>query len=51
MSKNREKPVDGEPNAGNHRVNFNTGKLSSGIYYYRIKAGGFVQEKHMQLIK
>lgn len=36
---------------GNHSVNFNAANLSSGIYYYQIKAGTFVTVKKMTLIK
>ena len=37
--------------AGNHEVIFNVNNLSSGIYYYQIKAGDFIQSKKMLLIK
>jgi hypothetical protein len=36
---------------GHHSVVFNATNLSSGIYFYRIKSGGFVQTKKMILIK
>jgi photosystem II stability/assembly factor-like uncharacterized protein len=38
-------------NAGSYIVNFNGSELSSGIYFYRIQAGSFVQVKRMGLIK
>ena len=38
---NEEKP------AGNYSVNFNASKLSSGVYYYRMKAGSFVETKKL----
>ncbi|MBK7981960.1 MAG: T9SS type A sorting domain-containing protein [Ignavibacteriae bacterium] len=37
--------------AGNHEVIFDASNLSSGIYYYQIKAGDFIQSKKMLLIK
>jgi hypothetical protein len=37
--------------AGNYSVNFNASELSSGIYFYRIKAGDFSQTKKLILMK
>ena len=42
--------------AGTYEVNFSTSggdasKLSSGIYYYQLKAGGYVETKKMVLVK
>ncbi len=37
--------------AGNYTVNFNAEGLSSGIYYYTLKAGNFVSTRKMILIK
>jgi hypothetical protein len=42
---NEEKP------AGKYNVTFNASKYSSGIYFYRIEAGGFSQIKKMVLLK
>jgi hypothetical protein len=42
---NEEKP------AGSYEVNFNASMLASGIYYYRLTAGTFVQIKKMILLK
>ncbi len=36
---------------GNHEVNFDASNLSSGLYIYKIQAGGFVQSKKMMLLK
>ena len=38
-------------NAGRYNIEFNGGNLSSGVYYYRIQAGEFMQVKKMVLIK
>jgi hypothetical protein len=37
--------------AGNFIVDFNASKLSSGVYFYRINAGGFTAVKRMILMK
>ena len=37
--------------AGVYEVDFNASKLSSGIYFYSITAGGFKQTKKMILAK
>ncbi len=36
---------------GYYEVNFNANALASGVYFYRIKAGDFVQTKKMILLK
>ncbi len=43
--------VDEEQAAGFHKVNFDAGKLSSGVYFYRLQAGSYVETKKMLLIK
>ncbi len=35
---------------GNHSVHFNGANLASGVYYYRIEAGGTVKTKKMVLV-
>ena len=37
--------------SGSHEYHFNASGLSSGVYYYRITAGGFVQTHKMILLK
>ncbi len=43
--------VDEYRNAGNYEIDFNASKLSSGVYFYRLQAGGFVQTNKMILMK
>ena len=43
--------VNGDENAGGHTVEFNASNLSSGIYFYQLKADGFSSVKKMMLVK
>lgn len=43
--------IDEKMNAGKHAVTFNASGLSSGMYFYRIEAGNFVQAQKMLLVK
>jgi hypothetical protein len=38
-------------NAGNYTVQWNAGSYPSGVYFYRIQAGTFVQTRKMILLK
>jgi len=40
-----------EQEAGSYEINFNAVKLSSGIYFYQLQAGDFIQTKKMILLK
>ena len=37
--------------AGNHEVQFDASRLSSGVYFYTLTAGSFVESKKMTLMK
>lgn len=43
--------VNRELSAGQYKVNFNGKDLPSGIYYYKIQAGEFIQTRKMLLVK
>ena len=43
--------VNEELSAGKHEVTFDATLFSSGIYFYRLKAAGFIQTKKMLLLK
>lgn len=37
--------------AGKHTINFEANELNSGIYFYQIRVGGFIQSKKMIILK
>ncbi|MCB0720932.1 MAG: T9SS type A sorting domain-containing protein [Ignavibacteriae bacterium] len=43
--------VNNELSAGRYEMEWNAGSYSSGIYFYRIEADGFVEVKRMTLVK
>ncbi len=43
--------VSGRQNPGSYSITFNAAGLPSGVYFYRLEAGGFVKMKRMLLLK
>jgi hypothetical protein len=43
--------VNGNMNAGSHEFNFDAKGLSSGVYFYTLQSGDFVETKKMNLVK
>ncbi|MHA2101584.1 MAG: T9SS type A sorting domain-containing protein, partial [Candidatus Kariarchaeaceae archaeon] len=43
--------VNGVREAGSYEIEFNANNFSSGIYYYKIASGNFVETKKMILLK
>jgi hypothetical protein len=43
--------VSGDFRSGLYQVSFNASRLNSGVYFYQLKAGAFVQTRRMLLLK
>ena len=43
--------INGEKQAGNYSVSFDATNIASGIYFYKLTAGNFVDTKKMALVK
>ncbi len=43
--------VNKEQKAGNYELNFNSSLLNSGIYFYKLQAGSYVETKKMTVLK
>jgi len=43
--------VNDEKESGTYREEFNINNLSSGVYFYKLEAGNFVDTKKMIIIK
>ncbi len=44
-------PVDKELPSGQHEVQFDASRLSSGVYFYKLESGNFVDVKKMMLLR
>jgi hypothetical protein len=43
--------VNGYQDAGSHEVRFDAGNLASGVYFYRLRAGAFVESMKLVLVR
>ncbi len=43
--------VNEQQSAGSYQATFNAVALASGVYFYRLQAGNFVETKKMMLVK
>lgn len=51
LGKEIETLVNGEKSVGNYSIKFDGSKFPSGIYFYRMQAGEFVETKKLTLLK
>ena len=51
LGKEVMKLVNENKQAGYHQVDFNASNFASGMYFYKIEAGSFVQTRRMMLLK
>ena len=51
LGREAAKLVNEKKEAGNYAVNFNASKLTSGLYFYQLKAGEFISTKKMIMIR
>ena len=51
LGRKLETILNEEKQPGNYKIKFNAESLSSGVYFYQIKADGFIQTKKMILLK
>ncbi|MBT8387935.1 MAG: T9SS type A sorting domain-containing protein, partial [Ignavibacteria bacterium] len=43
--------INSEQDAGYHKIEYYTSRMSSGVYFYNLQAGSFVETKKMILLK
>jgi hypothetical protein len=51
LGQEMETLVNEEKQVGTYEVNWNASNLQSGVYFYRLQAGSFVQTRKMILLK
>ena len=42
---------NGEQEAGNHEIAFDGSDLTSGVYFYRIESGSFVETRKLTVLR
>jgi hypothetical protein len=51
FSQRAEVLINGDQEVGHREVKFDGSNLASGVYFYRLTAGDFVQTKRLTLLK